>query len=179
MSRFFKSSKPQTEESVKFSGCAGGTWSRGPRRCETAQKVVTYQGVRGILEPLRASCRSGTAVPESLRNTGAPRNFGALADRVLLRSDPCLGHGSRRDRRKGSQIKAVWRFVEALGSLVVDLQQKKPSWGRCAEFWDEFWDHHRCRDLRSLCTCGGVGSGSVAAPHLMANFRKNASMVVK
>ena len=97
MSRFFKSSKPQTEESVKFSGSGGGTWSRGPRRRETARKVVKYQGIRGILEhpfahdifrvcgTLSADFRNPEIGPRGGSQISRhPRNFGALGYRVPL-----------------------------------------------------------------------------------------------
>ena len=97
MSRFFKSRKPQTDESVKFSRSGGGAWSRGPGRPETALEVVTYQGIRGILEPpfwheifrvcgtLSADFRNPEIGPRGGSHISRhPRNFGALACRVPL-----------------------------------------------------------------------------------------------
>ena len=83
---------------------------------------------------------------------------------------------------------------------MVDLQQKKPSYRRCAEL--QGIDGRLAPEKASVqALCGfseptevdmqqkslrgggvqnlGTGASSVAAPHLMVNFRKNASMVVK
>ena len=114
ISRFFKSRKPETNESVKFSRSGGGAWSRGPGRPETALEVVTYQGIRGIsehpfLHDIFRVCGTLSAVfrnPEIGLRGGShisrhPRNFGALACRVPLQD---------RSARKAKHIKASAEF---------------------------------------------------------------------
>ena len=95
--RFCKRQSNEGAESVKFSRSGGGAWSRGPGRPETALAVVTYQGIRGILEhpflhDIFRVCGTLSAVfrnPEIGLRGGShisrhPRNFGALACRVPL-----------------------------------------------------------------------------------------------
>ena len=107
---------------MTFSGSVGPCPRISGTPKSARAEVVTYQGIRGILEPLRVGCRFRTAVPESLSISRRPRNFGALAFANLALE---LATGKK-------------AFVEALCRIsdprVVDLQKEKPSWRRWAEF---------------------------------------------